>query len=180
MFIAILEQERLFIFVLGVEILPRLIASVILKFQIVLGSRIAIASSKWVLINTDTKAIAKVTPDIISAYGPVDAKVFDDEIKKLKEPEEPYTRRFDYTILRRDLDTNKHVNNLNYVDFALETLPEEVYETTTFHNIEVMYKKQCILGDKISCLYTLDSEGKHVITMKSDDLENLHAIIVLS
>lgn len=78
------------------------------------------------------------------------------------------------------MDTNKHVNNLNYVDFALETLPEDVYETTTFHNIEVMYKKQCIFGDKISCLYTLNSEGKHVITMKSDDLENLHVIIVLS
>ena len=31
---------------------------------------------------------------------------------------------FSYTVGRRDIDTNHHVNNIHYLDFALEALPQ--------------------------------------------------------
>lgn len=144
------------------------------------GNRIAICSSKWVLINTDTKKIAQITDKIIQDYGPVEISVFNNEITKLSEPTTEILNRFDYTILRRDLDTNNHVNNLNYVDFALEALPNDIYENANFTNLEVMYKKQCLLGDKIACLYTCVENDKHTISIKSKDLSTLHAIITLN
>ena len=144
------------------------------------GNRIAIASSKWVLVNFYTKSITKITQEIIDAYGPINKNIFENEIAKITEPNEIYTNRFDYTILRRDLDTNNHVNNLNYLDFAVETLPKNVYENMTFSNISVMYKKQCLIGDKISCLYTTNEKNEHIVVIKSGDLQTLHAIIVLS
>ena len=97
---------------------------------------IAVASSKWFAIDTETKRIRKLTPEITEAYGGVIQKsVFDSVFEeKIKEPENQKLN-FKYTIQRRDLDTNNHVNNLNYIDYALESLEEDLYNSTTFHNL---------------------------------------------
>ena len=73
---------------------------------------------------------------------------------------------------------NAHVHNINYLNYAYETLPDEVYENNIFNNIEIMYKRQIKLGDKIVCLYTKE-ENKHIVTIKSEDEKILHAIVEL-
>lgn len=140
---------------------------------------IGIATSKWVLIHDQTRKIMTISQDLLAAYGLVNRSVFSDEIQKLKEPACAYTNQFDYTILRRDLDTNHHVNNSNYVDFACEALPEKIYENMNFHHMEVMYKKQTLYQEPITCLYAFEN-GKHYVVMKSRDLSDLHAIVVFS
>ena len=55
---------------------------------------------------------------------------------------------------------NAHVHNINYLNYAYETLPDEVYENNIFNNIEIMYKRQIKLGDKIVCLYTKEENNK--------------------
>lgn len=142
------------------------------------GNKVAIATSRWVLFNVKTGHISKITPEIQNAFPTNNARVFDSEIEKLKEPE-TYESCFSYTVLRRDIDTNHHVNNLNYINFALEALPEEVYKNVDFSSIEVMYKKQCVLGDKINCLYHKQNENEHIVSIKSNDESKLHAIVRL-
>ena len=105
-------------------------------------------------------------------------RVFNSEIEKLKEPDH-FDCQTNYTILRRDIDTNLHVNNLNYLLFAYEALPKEVFDNSDFENIDIMYKKQCLLGDQIICFYTKISDNEHIITIKSHDLKILHSIIKL-
>jgi len=140
---------------------------------------IAIASSKWFAIDTETKRIRKLTPEITEAYGePVTKSVFENAFEeKLKVPE-VLNLNFNYKIQRRDIDTNGHVNNLNYIDFALETLDEEVYKNNTFHNLEVIYKKEIKLCKKINCYYSFES-NKHIVTIKSENNEIIHSIIKL-
>ena len=140
---------------------------------------IAIASSKWFAIDTENKKIRKLTPEIGEAYGePITKCVFENVFEeKLKIPEE-LKLNFDYKIQRRDLDTNKHVNNLNYIDFALETLDEDIYNNSNFTNLEVIYKKEIKLYEKINCYYSFE-DNKHIVTIKSEDNETLHAIIKL-
>ena len=142
------------------------------------GERICIATSRWVLFHIENHRISKLTPEINKVFSPFPQRVFENEIEKLKEPC-CFDSEINYTILRRDIDTNKHVNNLNYLRFAYEALPAEIYENTKFSHIEIMYKKQCLLGDNIVCLYTKISEKEHIVTIKSKDLSVLHAIIKL-
>ena len=104
-----------------------------------------------------------------------DKRVFETEIEKLLEPKTSNSS-FEYTVLRKDIDSNNHVNNLNYINIALEALPFDVYEKETYSNIEIMYKKQCLLGETIKCLYSFE-DGAHIVTMKSEDLSTLHAIV---
>lgn len=139
---------------------------------------IAIATSKWVFINTETGKIQRLTDDIISCYSPETKTVFDEkDIDKLIEPSSS-TNQYIYKVRRCDIDINNHMHNLNYVDLAFETLPEDVYQSNHFTDIEVMYKKATLLGDEVKCLYSFENDN-HIVTIKSMDEKSLHAIIYL-
>lgn len=140
------------------------------------NSLIGKATSKWVLFNVDTKRICRLTDNIESVFTPVEKRVFDSEIKKLSQPES-FENHINYTVSKRDIDTNLHVNNLNYIWFAYEAMPLDVLENNNFNKIEIMYKKQCMLDDEICCFYTKQENNEHIITIKSKDLKTLHAIL---
>lgn len=140
---------------------------------------IAIASSKWFAIDTKNKRIRKLTPEITEAYGePVTDSVFDEPFKNKVIVPEDLKLNFSYTTQRRDLDTNGHVNNLNYIDFALETIDEDIFNNTTFNNLEIVYKKEIKLKENIKCYYSFE-DNKHIVTIKSNDDSTVHAIVKL-
>ena len=141
---------------------------------------VCIATTRWTLTNIDTLSITKITDDIIEKYEPVDKTLFPDFVfKKLSEPS-THTNEYIYTTQRRDIDVNKHMHNLNYLDLAFETLPDEVYlNNDFFNNIEIMYKTAIRLGDVSKCLYTYE-EGKKIVKIKSEDEKTLHCIVHLS
>lgn len=141
---------------------------------------IVIASSKWVLMDVVTKKMVRNIEDIISKYIEYDKMVFDDDISKLKEPENlEYT--YNYIVQKRDIDTNGHVNNTKYLEIAYEALPETSYDKYSFKNIEVMYKHSAFLGDKMHIGFEkqiIDGIEQYTIVIKSN--EELNAIIRLS
>ena len=139
---------------------------------------VCIATTKWTLISMDTLSITKITDDIISRYEPEEETVLPDfSFKRLNEPTS-FSNKYIYTTQRRDIDVNKHMHNLNYLDLAYEALPENVYANNSFNNIEIMYKSSIRFGDTSKCLYTYEN-GKHVVTIKSLDDRTLHCIVNL-
>ncbi len=142
------------------------------------GNLCIIATSKWAIVDIKNGHLAEITPELIEPYKCEEKKVFNSDYSfKLKEPE-TIDREIRYKVQRRDIDINKHVHNLYYLDFAYEALPEEIYENCEFNNIEIMYKRQTKLNDEIKCLYTKDGE-QNIVTIKSIDDNLLHAIIKL-
>ena len=140
---------------------------------------IAIATSKWALFNLKDGSLAKITPEIIEAYKTTDEHVFNEKIAKLREPDLPCLGTYDYTIMRRDIDTNNHVHNSNYLEIANELLPEDIYENTEFKDIEIMYKHEAVYGDKTKSFY-YNEDNVHYIVIKSEDLSKIHCIIKFS
>ena len=67
---------------------------------------------------------------------------------------------------RRDIDTNLHVNNLHYLDYAIEALPEEVYQNLP-NTVDIVFRKQIFLGTHIQCLYTKTEDGRHQVEIRS-------------
>lgn len=142
------------------------------------GKQVCIATTRWTLTNIDTQSITKITDDIIVKYKPDSKSIMPDfEFKKLQEPT-TFSNEYIYSTQRRDIDVNKHMHNLNYLDLAYEALPEDVYFNNEFNNIEIMYKKAIRLGDTSKCLYTFDND-KHTVVIKSLDKKDLHCIINL-
>ena len=143
-----------------------------------LGNILAIGTSKWAFINIDTKELTSIPKDVINAYEEEEKSVFEKRIiPKLKEASN-YISKVDYKILRRDIDVNEHVHNLNYLDIAYEALPYAMYNQTECNNLEILFKKQIKFNDKIIAAYAKE-KNENIIAIKSEDEETLHAIIKL-
>ena len=145
---------------------------------------ICIASSKWTLINATDGKILRITPDIINTYSPEnDKSLFNElDIPKIKEPEElknpenSISSVYTFSAQRRDIDINKHMHNIYYLDYALEALPQEVYDNLNCSEFEIMYKTGIKFGNTVNCFYVKHSDA-HFIVMKDANDNKLYAII---
>ncbi len=142
------------------------------------GETVIAASSKWVLNNTETGVI-RIPKKVMDDYGVVEKTVFDEgnEMERISEPEE-YSHIYDYIVPCTWIDVNGHMNNKFYIDVAYQALPIDVYMSGTFDSFEVMYKRECKLGDKLKCYYHFDGE-KHIVSIKNEDSGLLNAIVRL-
>ena len=100
------------------------------------------------------------------------------EFDKIKEPNE-YQYETQYTVRRSDIDVNKHMHNLNYIELANEALPEETYRGALFNDVRITYKKEIKLGDTVKCKYVF-KDNQHIIVVKSEDEKTTHAIIEMN
>lgn len=140
---------------------------------------IAIATTKWVLMDAKTMTLTKISDNLMSKYNPENKAVFGDakEIGKLDFPTE-YESMLSYTIQRKDIDINRHVHNVTYLDFAYEVLPDSIYENSKLDTFEILYKKETKLGETLKCFYSKVA-GSHFIVMKSEDEKTVHCVIRL-
>ena len=143
------------------------------------GGIVCIATSKWTFIDTEKMSIKRIPEDVIEKYTPENKNVFGSlDIEKLTEPES-FSNEYIYKTQRRDIDINKHMHNLNYLDVAYEALPEDVYFAPECNNIEIMYKKGIKLGDTIKCSYCF-LDNSHYVVMKNNKTGMLNAIVKLN
>lgn len=141
------------------------------------GNLLCIASSKWALIDIKQNGITKITDDILNLYECEEKSVFNEtDIAKLKQPILNDTPNFTFKVLRRDIDVNEHMHNLYYLDYAYETLPENVYSLGEANEFEIMYKTGAKLGNTVCSFYTKE-DNSHFVIMKSEDGNSLNAII---
>ena len=137
---------------------------------------VAIASSKWVLVDTEKLSIIKIDEDMIKAYTTEEKQVFEEEISKIIEPKD-YIDSCEIQVTRDMIDINGHVHNLNYIDFAIQVVPFEVMRNAK--KVEVLYKKEIRDKSKVKCFYAIENDCHYAI-LKSEDEKNLHAIIKIS
>lgn len=134
---------------------------------------VAVACSKWILFNLNTNSIVKNVDEVKARYSCIDKSACTEKMdEKLIVPDnEEFIR--EYTVLRRDIDTNHHVNNLNYLDFAFEIVP-----VNDFNNVEIMYKHEAKYGETLN-LFCAKNDDSTFVTIKNDDNSKIHCVIKL-
>lgn len=108
------------------------------------GKRIAYANSIWVFMDTQKGRPAKPGEEDIVPYGTEPALEMDYEGRKIHLPEISESLP-SFPVRKYHIDTNEHVNNCQYVQMALEILPDDM----KIHQLRVEYKKSAVLGDVI-------------------------------
>ena len=138
---------------------------------------LAIATTKWVLLDANTRKIQRIPEELVSKYKQeTELQVFQNEIEKLHKPESEECS-IEVKIRRTDIDINNHVNNLNYLDLAYEILPDEIYNQD-INNVRITYKHQTKRREIVNVGYTKQNE-KNIVTIKTQNKEELHAIVEL-
>ena len=136
------------------------------------GEVVAIASSRWVYLDLKTNSIKVPPTNLVERYKSEDVPIFEvDDFKKLKEPENQeliYT----YTVQRKDIDWNNHVNNVVYVDIIQEALDENA----VIEEIEILYKKECKYGATVNVYCAKINEKEMMFSVKDKDAGTLHVV----
>lgn len=113
------------------------------------GDQIVTANSMWLFINTDTKKPIKITEDMFQGYDVDPDNMAELEIGEIGMFEHADTAK-EFNVRYNDIDTNKHVNNIKYVDWALEAVPEEILLNYSLARLKVNYRKEIGYGSKIT------------------------------
>ncbi len=129
------------------------------------GNTLAKADSEWVIYNTEQNRIMKVPKEVSEPYtleealdmGGAEKIICNDEA--LKECGRIVVSPF-------FLDTNGHVNNVQYLNVA------KGYVNDTYNELRVEYKNQAFLHDEI-CVYTGDMNRKNQVILKNQKNELL-------
>ncbi len=147
------------------------------------GKIIVSATSRWILTDTQRRRPVRLTDDIVQAYetdGTYTA--FDEEIEKLEYDEDMIENSVttNYNVRRSDIDVNRHVHNIQYIDIAYEAMPDEVFFDFIkgrYRNFHILYKKEIMYKDTVVCKY-FEKNGQHTIVMFVDD--EMHAMMTFN
>ncbi|GIL58555.1 hypothetical protein Vafri_13497 [Volvox africanus] len=136
--------------------------------DIATGTMIGAATSTWVTINIDTRRLAKL-PDTLRKrflrFGPASSTHVlppEETKKKLPDMDMPGQVQGPQQVARRsDMDMNGHINNVTYIAWALESVPEDVYHTHHLSQIEMDFKAECKAGNTVEahCNYIVNGNG---------------------
>ena len=139
------------------------------------GDPVVSATSRWFLLDCATGKVAKITDEITDRYELCEDRALEDEMPSIGRSPEGTPRAFSYTVMRRDIDTLHHMNNLHYLALAREALPAEL-TAHRFENVEILYKRQIRLGATVHFYYSC-TDGKHLVEIMDEEDSKTHALI---
>lgn len=134
------------------------------------GNLVAQVDSIWALCNIREKKIIRPLPEMMERYGAIEQNFFENEKVRLT-GSELYDSQQSFVIQRRDIDTNHHCNNTKYIDFALETIPEEWYRSKNVMAFKIDYRKPLLYEEKFSVTLTKTEENTYLNTIYKESGE---------
>lgn len=128
------------------------------------GNYLVKADSCWFLTSTENGKPVRPTEEDIVPYQGKEPRIDMEYLpRKIALPEE-MKEAGRLPVMRHHLDTNLHVNNVQYVDIACEVLPEEC----EIKAVRAEYKKAALLGDEIVLNYA-ENAGIYVVSLCASD-----------
>ncbi|MCB2203239.1 hypothetical protein KQI65_00710 [bacterium] len=109
------------------------------------GKPIVEADSQWVYVDTARKRPARIPMEIFSRYG-IEGDVEELSTPQSPQPVERVDEQRDFSVRMSDIDSNGHVNNIRYVEWALETMPVEIPRDAALRRLIVHYRKEVRYG----------------------------------
>jgi len=134
---------------------------------------IAKATSTWALVDIDTKSMVSVAQALSDNPHMKQFEKQEDDLsyEKIK-PLENITKEKTFEIRFDDLDVNKHVNNVNYIIWAFETLDFDFRNSKKLKSLDIMFKKEIKFGASILSLVEIkDNLVNHVLKNKETNEE---------
>lgn len=147
------------------------------------GTTIAEAASRWAFLDLEKRHPVRFSSEMNDAYCCDQDPPFEPgSFSMPKENEVDLIAEKTLTVRRSETDTNGHANNVRYIEWASDEIPDDIYLNYLAEEIRVLYRKECRYGDIVTVkTYIIDDNDKKlIITSINDDTgKNLCKISVL-
>jgi acyl-ACP thioesterase len=128
------------------------------------------ATSSWAVLNLASRRPVRLE-ECLPAYPLSARRALDDDFASLPQfpgtPDETF-RELPFLVRRSDQDSNHHVNNTVYTDWALEAVPDDI-AACHLCSLEVSFRAEAVYGDEIL--------SECVVSRFGGDAECLHRIV---
>ena len=129
------------------------------------GKRIAVANSQWILVDTESGRVVRITPEIASHYPMEEKADMTCAPRKIAFKEEKKEQK-PICVPKAFIDTNQHMNNAQYVLMAQEYLPPN----SVIRQMRADYRQAARLNDLIHPVVTVSgSQTTVVLNNKEQD-----------
>lgn len=128
------------------------------------------AASIWTLVDTEKHCPAKLTPEMQDAYEMAPKLAMEYAPRKivlLGDGEE----QEHFKVRKYQIDSNQHMNNVEYVRLAMETIPDEA----KIRELRVEYRKAALFGDEVTVIVT-KAEDKYQVILR-DTEGGIYAVV---
>lgn len=112
------------------------------------GEAIARATTAWLLIDLDRRRPARLPEEVLALRLPDRRPALTFTGDRVPAPEDPHAE--EPVIVRwTDMDVNEHVNNVRYVAWALDALPEDILRSCMLSALSVDFLSESHMGDRL-------------------------------
>ena len=122
------------------------------------GKKLAWANTNWTYLTISTGIPTRLIPADTDGYVLSEKLEMDYAPRKIKLPEDMIPQET-FVVQKHHLDTNHHVNNCQYVQMAMDYLPENF----KIHQMRAEYKQQARLNDVICPARAVDENKTTVL-----------------
>ncbi len=130
------------------------------------GADIGIATSSWMIIDQKSRRPIRV-PVHFDKFSDLErGRVITSDFPRLTDVERCDVVRF-FQVRRSDLDINRHVNAVRYLDWALEIVPPAIWQECELRELEIAYRAESLYGDRVrACCQVEQEESGHCVMHK--------------
>lgn len=127
------------------------------------GKLIGEVISTAILIDFEKRRPMKISREQGEIYG-IEGEL--SEVPPLDDIKEIENKEFikDYPVRYSDIDSNGHVNNVRYMEMAMDTLPRYILNEYRLFNIKVLFKKETTDGDTLHISSEIINDTNNEIT----------------
>ena len=112
------------------------------------GNLIGEGLALFFLIDIEKRRPTRIQKEQYEFYGVDGDMDYDISMDKIeKKDEEQYNKQFD--IRYSDIDSNNHVNNVKYIEWAMEAVPLDVLNNYDLKRIKVIFEKETTYGERV-------------------------------
>jgi acyl-ACP thioesterase len=108
----------------------------------------AVASSVWLLIDRERQRPVQLAP-FFEPSGRQRTEPLVAARQSEPDPSGGVVVSKEFPVRLADLDINNHVNNLHFLEWVVESVPEEYWTGRTVVEVDLEYKKQVMYGDSV-------------------------------
>ncbi|PWA60268.1 acyl-ACP thioesterase, HotDog domain protein [Artemisia annua] len=127
------------------------------------GIVFARATSTWVMMNQKTRRLSKMPDEVRGEISPwfIEKQAIKEDCPEKIDKLDDNAKFVNSGLQpkRNDLDMNKHVNNVKYVGWMLELIPEECLENYQLSEMILEYRKECGSSDVVQSLCEPEDVG---------------------
>ncbi|KAM7270700.1 hypothetical protein ACFE04_029914 [Oxalis oulophora] len=127
------------------------------------GQIYARATSTWVMMNEVTRRLSKMPEEVRAEISPwfIEKHAINEDVpeKIVKLDNKAKYSNSDLKPKRSDLDMNQHVNNVKYIRWMLETIPDQFLASHQLSGITLEYRRECGISDIVQSLCEPEDGG---------------------